>query len=172
MRRITLFLVLLAWDSRVFGCDCRTSGPPEAEALESAAVFVGELVDSSHVERPLEGHADIVHLRNRLRFRVLDMIKPPGGSTAEIEVISGLGGGDCGLLARKGSFLLIYAFRSEGGELETNICTRSAPVLCATEDLRRLGRRKPSYLKEAMAHEDMESLPCVAKPKDLRQPKE
>jgi hypothetical protein len=107
------------------------------------------------------------YLGNRLRFRVLDMIKPPKGSPDQLEIVTGIGGGDCGLVARKGSFFLIYAYRSkEADELETNICTRSAPVLCAREDLRKLGRRNPPYLKEVMASlEEMGRLPCVVKPR-------
>lgn len=165
-RCLILFLIVLAWSSEALGCDCRLSGSPEAEAARSAAVFVGEVIDVSSSDRPLGDGDEIVAPGHRLRFRVLDRIKPSGKGADQIELFTGWGGGDCGLVPREGSFFLIYAFHNpETDQLETSICTRSAPVLCAREDLRRLGRRNPSYLKEAMASEEMGSLPCVAKPR-------
>jgi len=57
---------------------------------------------------------------------------------ARRRVLTGLGGGDCGLGASVGDDLLVYAYEEEGSAF-TNICTRTGPFAHAGPDLAVLG---------------------------------
>jgi hypothetical protein len=52
-----------------------------------------------------------------------------------IEIMTGLGGGDCGYGFQIGLEYFVYAYKNAEGRLETGICTRTRPVTQAAEDL-------------------------------------
>ena len=53
----------------------------------------------------------------------------------EIEIVTGLGGGDCGYEFQTGADYFVYAYKNSEGRLETGICTRTRPLAQATEDI-------------------------------------
>src|SRR5207249_568634 len=55
---------------------------------------------------------------------------------AEVEVLTGFGGGDCGFGFKQAQQYLVYAYRSENdGNLHTSICTRTKSISEANDDL-------------------------------------
>jgi hypothetical protein len=53
----------------------------------------------------------------------------------EIEIVTGLGGGDCGYDFQIGADYVVYAYKNAEGRLETNICSRTRPLAEASEDM-------------------------------------
>jgi len=58
---------------------------------------------------------------------------PPGQT--EVEIVTGLGGGDCGYAFQSGVDYFVYARKDGRGRLTTNICSRTRPLDQAEEDL-------------------------------------
>jgi hypothetical protein len=110
-------------------CQCFTDPPCEAYK-HSGAVFVGELVrqqDSSFVSGNA-GRLGILYT-----FKVTKWYK--GAASERINVMSGVGGGDCGYLFEKGVPYLIYAHSIQDDVLYTDICARTRPLNEALIDL-------------------------------------
>lgn len=53
----------------------------------------------------------------------------------EIEIVTGMGGGDCGYAFQSGVDYIIYAYKNSEGRLETGICSRTRPLTLAADDL-------------------------------------
>jgi hypothetical protein len=54
---------------------------------------------------------------------------------AEVQIVTGLGGGDCGYDFQRGVDYIVYAFKNAEGQLETGICSRTRLLRDAEEDL-------------------------------------
>lgn len=70
-----------------------------------------------------------------------DAVQLARGAPAEpMRVRTGLGGGDCGYAFKVGQPYIVYAYRNrKDGSLSTGICSRTAPVSRATEDVAYIG---------------------------------
>lgn len=116
--------------ARVSACSC--VGPIVAceSAWTTDAIFVGKVLSVGRVA----GTGDPRWLRRLVRFDVREAFK--GVQLGEIEVGTGAGGGDCGYDFREGRTYLVYAHRNQAsGQLGAGICSRTAPVEEAGEDL-------------------------------------
>jgi hypothetical protein len=170
----TAALLLLAVPTTSFACTCGAISQ-ETAAAESDVVFVGELVEISEFPGEWTPDGQVISSQGvRLRFRVIDMIKPAEQRSGEIEVWSGTGGSDCGLGFPAGSAYLIYATwsRDRDPKLGSGMCSRSAYALCALNDLKALGRDNPPYLQPLIAAtlsdpEKAGKIPCVERPQLL-----
>src|SRR5881409_1090518 len=58
-----------------------------------------------------------------------------GVEGGEVEVLTGFGGGDCGCGFKQAQQYLVYAYRSDDGQLRTSICTRTKSISEADDDL-------------------------------------
>jgi carboxypeptidase family protein len=56
-------------------------------------------------------------------------------SQKEIEIVTGLGGGDCGYEFQTGVDYVVYAYKNAEGRLEANICSRTRPLPETAEDM-------------------------------------
>ncbi len=133
-----LFVMLCA--ERVDACSCGGGGKPCEAYGRASAVFVGTVVgisqrkfDSVEVERKRQDAGEYLAPMT-YTFAVQ---KSFGGIVgAEVEVGSGLGGGDCGYEFVQGMQYVVYAYRDpRSNRLSTSICTRTKPVGAADEDL-------------------------------------
>jgi hypothetical protein len=105
-------------------CSCLPSGPPCQAYSKFPVVFAGTATDVSDEQR----------LHRLVRFRVDEAFKGVDG--AEVEVHTGLGGGDCGYPFTEGTQYLVYASRNEkDGRLAVSICSRTAPLAEASDDI-------------------------------------
>jgi hypothetical protein len=127
-----LFVLLSA--GRAAACSCFGPGEPCQAFGAAAATFVGTATDVKVIE-PKRGEGGRHEWGGRLfKFTVVQAFSGVAG--AEVEVLTGHGGGDCGYAFRKGETYLVYAYGGgEGKPLGTGICTRTRPASEATEDL-------------------------------------
>ncbi|MGZ5437965.1 MAG: MSCRAMM family protein [Pyrinomonadaceae bacterium] len=128
---LALFVVvgLCSVDARA--CSCAGPSAPCQEYWEVTAVFIGTVIEGKLVTVK-EG--DFEHQMRAVRLSIDEAFRGVEGS--EVEVLTGLGGGDCGFGFRRAQQFLIYAYRSEGDQkLHTNICTRTRAISEADPDL-------------------------------------
>lgn len=114
-------------------CDCFPPGTVAETRDAAAAVFSGTVVRTHRA----------MFLRPRgkrvITFRVDRAWK--GVDSRTVRVVTGWGGGDCGYPFETGQRYLVYASSEARGEaLWANICSRTAALSAAGEDLRALGR--------------------------------
>jgi hypothetical protein len=95
------------------------------------AVFLGKVVGiSGWFERILSGSIQ----QKRVTFQVTENFNGASGRT--IEIVTGIGGGDCGLSFQEGHAYLVYASRPPNSRsLYAGVCSRTAPVEQAGSDL-------------------------------------
>lgn len=130
------FLVFLAavvfTSSSAFACTCAFGGgAPCQEFWRADAVFSGTAVSSGSIDVDYGGFKSEKRL---LRFTVDQPFR--GMQSAEVEVITGWGGGDCGYQFKIGQRYLVYAYREEKGtRLSTSSCTRTRLLTEANDDL-------------------------------------
>ena len=128
-------LILLAFGLPIFSteaaaCQCAGEGKPCEEYWKASVVFAA-VVTGSSTTTVTEG--DNAFSQRLVHFRLDRAYK--GIEGAEVQVMTGLGGGDCGYGFRLGEKYLVYAFRSTDKKLHTSICTRTRPLSEADEDL-------------------------------------
>ncbi|MEJ8545914.1 hypothetical protein [Brevibacillus borstelensis] len=130
-----LFLLSFVFTPSIaYACSCAPPPAPE-EALEQAeAVFAGTV----SAVTPTKYGTDV-------QFQVGNTWK--GVNKSEVLVVTGRGDADCGFVFQTGSEYLVYAhpdtYYSESGGLATNICTRTALLSDATDDLHAIGPGTP-----------------------------
>lgn len=127
---LALFIVgLCSVDARA--CSCAGQSAPCQEYWEVTAVFIGTVIEGKLVTVK-EG--DFEHQMQAVRLSIDEAFR--GVEGAEVEVLTGLGGGDCGFGFRRAQQFLVYAYRSESDQkLHTNICTRTRAISEADPDL-------------------------------------
>jgi hypothetical protein len=128
---VASILVVAIAGTEVQACDCAAAGRPCEEYWRADAVFSGTVIDSRTVTVKEESYARdyrVVRLSIDSAFR--------GVEGAEVEVLTGFGGGDCGFGFRQTEHYLVYAYRSERDhQLYTSICTRTRLLSKAEDDL-------------------------------------
>lgn len=138
-------LVIMLAVSRGDACSCAGGASPCQEYGRVSAVLVGTPIAVRMVSRPANSDSDDYWAPRTFTFSVETSFL--GVSAAEIEVATGLGGGDCGYDFKIGNRYVVYAYKSgKTGRLVTSICTRTNPLERATEDiefLRSLESRQP-----------------------------
>jgi hypothetical protein len=124
-------LVLLTSSRAADACSCAPRRPACEVAWESAAVFVGR------VERidvlPGSGRLAPIFRSRHVTFKVIELFRGP--TSAEIQIVTGGGGGDCGYRFGKGKDYLVFAYEGRDGQLTTSICARTQPLAAASGDL-------------------------------------
>lgn len=120
------FLTLSA--RNVLACSCAEQAPCQAYDAASV-VFIGTVIDS----RPIKVTQDNYE-RDRMAVRLSVDSAFRGVTGSEVELTTGLGGGDCGFGFVKARQYLVYAYE-RGGKLSTGICSRTRDISRAAEDL-------------------------------------
>ena len=100
-------------------CDCAGPITDSAAVRHNHVVFVGR-VARSRLVTDAEGFSRRVYTFTATRWR-------KGTPRRAVEVETGMGGGDCGVLFQRGRTYTVYARRGDGGRLATGIC--SGPYL-------------------------------------------
>lgn len=140
-----ILAVLAVEGASVFACECAGERPACQEYGEASAVFIGTVINSRIVtvkESPYLERMRAVRISLDEGFR--------GVEGAEVEVLTGFGGGDCGFGFRETQQYLVYAYLSEQDQkLHTSICTRTKLISAADKDLtyiRGLSKAKPGAM--------------------------
>ena len=114
-----------------YACSCEPSPSPKKSLEQATAVFSGKVLK---IEK--DGEFELA-----VTFAVDCVWK--GKEAKEVVVRTGTNDGICGYKFTKGTSYLIYAHettRDEVKYLATNICTRTASLADAKEDLKALGK--------------------------------
>lgn len=127
---VAAIVALLAVSAgKVIACSCAGTQVPCQAYGEASAVFVGTVIESRTITVK-RGNYD--SKQRVVRFTIDSPFR--GVEGAEVEVQTGLGGGDCGFGFVQTQQYLVYAYEHEG-KLSTGICTRTRPITRAGEDL-------------------------------------
>ena len=115
---------MLVAPAPVFACSCVVP-PPPSEALEAAAaVFTGEVTNLSR-----RGRGD----RYVVTFRVADVYKGEVRHRATLTTAQSTAA--CGYPFEEGERYIVYAHRMDDGTLAAGLCSRTARLDDAAEDL-------------------------------------
>ncbi len=77
-----------------------------------------------------------VSFRKRaVRLQIAEVLTGVDPAQKEIEILTGMGSGDCGYSFQAGVDYVIYAYRNSEGRLETGTCSRTRPLAKAADDL-------------------------------------
>ena len=118
----TLFLVAASLRP-ADACSCAGPGPACQATWDSAAVFVGTVVEAQPLDQVMRDPAN--PFSNRLvRLRVVETFRGP--TTSIVDVYTGLGGGDCGYSFVAGHTYLVYASQSSGRVLHHQLPSNDA----------------------------------------------
>ena len=130
---IMIGALTVAAPGRVFACSCMTSGPPCQATWTSDVVFTGTVVSMTLIDHESLGppyQSKLVTINVDRGF-----VRATAGM---IEVVTGMGGGDCGYDFKIGQKYLVYASKTASSRLSASICSRTRPIADAQEDLRYL----------------------------------
>jgi hypothetical protein len=147
-RVLTLSLVAV-WavpPSPVEACSCTGPGKPCEAFWQAESVFIGT-VSSIEQEMVTEKWSNRPYPRRVISF---DTVTVSRGPSEPMRVRTGLGGGDCGYDFDVGQSYVVYAHRDSDGRLATGICSRTAPVERAADDLSFIRGLPPSSSKDAL----------------------
>ena len=117
--------------AEALACSCQFGGSaPCQEFWRVDAVFAGTVVGSSKIT---VNEGEFKHDLRLVRLTVDQPIR--GMHAAEVDVVTGWGGGDCGYGFKMGQRYLVYAYREEkNNRLSTSICTRTRLLTEANDD--------------------------------------
>ena len=137
--------------SRLLACSCVGQGTPCSGAGNAAAVFTGTVLEVTDPAWPRPGEITSSALSNRrravdsvnplprplrvVRMQVREVLSGIGPEQKQIEIATGMGGGDCGFAFQVGVDYVVYAYKNAEGHLETGICSRTRPMSQAAEDV-------------------------------------
>jgi hypothetical protein len=127
---VALFILIFTGD--VEACSCMAGGNSPCQAYWNAdVVFIGTVEKITSVNS--RDGADRFE-RRRVSFGISEAFR--GIQAEQAEVLTGMGGGDCGYGFKTGETYLVYAYRDkQTGRLSTGICTRTRPLARAKDDL-------------------------------------
>lgn len=131
LRIVGIVLVCLVTCSRSEACSCIAPGPPCASYWQTDAVFSGKVTAISELSRVKDTQAPWPSMR-RVTIAIESAFRGVEGKS--VELLTGMGGGDCGYNFVPGERYLVYAHRSQRGLIAT-ICSRTRLLKDAAEDL-------------------------------------
>ncbi len=124
---------LFAFASPTYACSCIMPPAPEQALADASAVFAGQVVDAApEAEGEVVSSADPI----AYTFEVSEVWK--GEATPTVIIRTARDSASCGFSFVAGESYVVYATESEG-VLSTNLCSRTAPLANAEEDLTALG---------------------------------
>ncbi len=141
MRKVLLsfsFVVLLfsLGAKNVIACSCIPPKEPREAMADAAAVFRGVVTESTREDILREGFETTTD-PYVATFSVSTVWKGDVASTAEVS--TALESASCGFNFEIDKEYIVYAWEGESGNLETGLCSRTALITDATEDLEELG---------------------------------
>jgi len=136
---VLLFLGLasLTYAPKARACSCMKLTPSEG-LTSSVAVFTGEVTDIEKNQATRFGGLEVT-------LRVQKVWK--GDAAQEVKVHTAGSSAACGYSFAEGVTYLVYAVRDDADPLRVSLCSRTAPLNQAKEDLDFLG--KPAHVVDA-----------------------
>lgn len=119
-------LFSLPFSSSSYACSCLPPGTPTEEMEKSGAVFSGKVIDVKTDDSTLSA-----------KISVKESWK--GMDSKEVTVDTALDSAGCGVNFEKGKEYIVYATLEEGKYI-TSLCSRTAELAYAQDDLNELGK--------------------------------
>jgi hypothetical protein len=129
--------VLVLVPTRAQACKCVVEANIERAAARADVVFRGRVLDVAEAMGPVAQQPERMTAYRQVRVERLASYQ--GTVPEAVTLRTGLGDGDCGFPFRVGEEYLVFAERHPGAELSTDICTRTARIQDAEEDLAYFG---------------------------------
>lgn len=132
-----------------YACSCMAPGPVPEEVERSAAVFAGTVVEikDKNALSLIKSSADLMEVK----IEVEEVWK--GQNKTPITVYTERNSASCGFEFALNQEYLVYA-NEEDGEFMVSLCSRTAPLSMATEDLQELGQGEIPVDQEEAANPD------------------
>lgn len=133
----TVSTFLFAIPSSGYACSCVPQAPVQEALNQAEAVFAGKVIKIVQPKPDAQGvisTADPV----QITFEVSQSWK--GVSFKEVTIRTALDSASCGFFFEADKEYIVYSYKNGDNVLETNICTRTAELTTATEDLATLGK--------------------------------
>lgn len=130
--------ILLSVTSISLSCDCIQVAAPDTKKWlneSDGAIFAGEVIKIEEIEIPLPERPGNYILERRVTFKVSKSWK--NTDSDEITVLTGIGGGDCGIRFVKDEKYLVDAYKISG-QLKTGICSSTQKLSNATNLIKEL----------------------------------
>ena len=147
--------MLLLSTSVAFCCSCVSSGACPVVSGNSGRVFLGTVLSITEVQP----RTTLTFLSGRrARFRVKEAFGGIAPDVREIDVLTGMGGGDCGFPFEVGEVYLVDALIGKDGLTRAGICSATRSLEQAGTAIRTLraqrdGRRLPSLAGRIAQHD-------------------
>lgn len=132
---ILLFAQVILVPDLSYACSCIPSDSVRQELALSDVVFTGkvlQLIDKNK-EKPTKSSADPI----AVHLQVKEIWK--GLKESEVIIYTERDTASCGFPFEKNQEYIVYAMEDDG-ELRASICSRTAPLLAAPEDIEELGK--------------------------------
>lgn len=136
---LTVSLSVLSLSSVAFPCSCVPYGACPGLGSKTGPVFLGTVISVTDLPRTRE----FVFLSSRkARIRVDEAFGGLSPDVQEVEVLTGSGGGDCGIPFKAGDVYLVESSVGKDGLAHAGICGSTRRVDAAGVDLRILRLRR------------------------------
>lgn len=153
---LILCCLQMAVPQRALACSCVMPPAVPAAVSDADAVFLGTVTSVTPVNPTASG---AIYSLSPSSYEVVFSVSSvwKGVLRPEVKVLTGTGGGDCGYNFSTGGTYVVYAYSSHPGspvffignlrveiplgtqQFGTSICTRTAPLTLAAQDLAQLG---------------------------------
>ncbi|MCE5170441.1 hypothetical protein LQV63_14085 [Paenibacillus profundus] len=134
MMTVVMFGLSFLFAAPVSACSCAASPSIEDAKRDAAAVFAGKV---THVSRSWTKMTFSTADPVKVSFQVKRVWK--GNVPSNAKVVTALSSASCGYEFEPGKEYLVYAYHSDGKYM-THLCTRTAPLEDAAEDIQVLGK--------------------------------
>lgn len=114
----------------------------------AGSVFLGTVLQVTDL--PRTGAANFLS-SPKARIQVNESFGGPGPEAQEIDVLTGLGGGDCGVPFKPGEVYLVEAFVSKDGLVHAGICSSTRRIDAVGAALRVLRQRRDGQTAPSLA---------------------
>lgn len=131
---IFALFALLLFVEEAQACRCSSAAAPPCQAYWRAdAVFVAAVKSKIVVTTEIDNETKRMEQRVAVKFLVDEVYRGMLGGS-DVEILTGMGGGDCGYSFEKGKRYLVYA-QEYHNKLHTGICSRTRLLTEAKADL-------------------------------------
>jgi hypothetical protein len=152
---LTTSLSVLSLSSVALSCSCFSTGGCPGLGGKAGPVFLGTVLAVTDLPRTDD---DVFLSSRRARIQVDESFGGLSPDVHEVDVLTGAGGGDCGIPFRAGDVYLIDAFVEKDGLVHAGICSATRKIDAAGVALRILrqqrdGQRVPTLTGQIAQHD-------------------
>ena len=130
---LSMIFLMFACAYEAQACDCAASGPPCQSFWKTDAVFSATVISKSVVTVQTGNESLPSEHQMAVKLLIEDTFRGSLGGN-DVEIVTGMGGGDCGFNFEKGRKYLVYA-NEWRGRLYAGTCSRTRLLTEADEDL-------------------------------------